>query len=102
MAGGVAILATGLVFGMLAKQTESTAGRTQNGPMLGITRAQAKQAQTQAMLSNVLVGVGGAAMAGGAVWFFLSPTYETPTHPEVERNEPGGGFGFTVGAGGSF
>ncbi|MBX7115353.1 MAG: PEGA domain-containing protein [Myxococcaceae bacterium] len=100
--GGAAILATGLVFGMLAKQTESTAGRTQNGAVVGITRAQAKQAQTQAMLSNVLVGVVGAAMAGGAVWFILSPTYETPNHPDAERGEPGGGFGFTASVGGSF
>jgi hypothetical protein len=101
MAGGVAVAAVGLVLGLVAKGTERMALSSQQGNLVGISRAQAKQAQTQAMLSNVLVGVGGAAVAGGAVWFFMAPKYLAA--PDNTKAEPSGaGFGFTLGVGGSF
>lgn len=101
MAGGVAMVATGLVLGLMAKQTERTALASRQGNIVSIGRDDAKRAQTQALLSNVLVGAGGAVAAGGAVWFFLSPKYEAAPAVDAAPSD-GAGFGFTIGAGGTF
>ncbi len=94
--GGMVALAAGAGLGASA---QATAGRfvdaNQDG-ILDVTRAEAMTAQRNALLANVLMGVGGAAIAGGAAWMFIGPA------PQPSVASAGGGMGLTVMAGGTF
>lgn len=69
---GAAAVAVGIGFGQSAQgvKTRLAAG----GDPVGVTRAEAKAAPMSALLANVLVGAGAAAVAGGVTWIILTPT----------------------------
>ncbi|MFT3835991.1 MAG: PEGA domain-containing protein [Myxococcaceae bacterium] len=102
---GVACVVVGLVLGSQAKSIEGKAVDANMDGRLDITRAQAKSAQGDALAANVLVGVGAAAIAGGAIWFFAVPGkvkhVDEATGGEGAGSS-GGGFGITMGVGGRF
>ncbi|MFL5319467.1 MAG: hypothetical protein ACJ790_07400 [Myxococcaceae bacterium] len=101
VAGAVAI-GVGAVFGSQAKSIEHRATKDDNG-IYNITRTEMQTAKSNALLANILMGVGGAAVAGGTIWMFVAPG---TAKAEPVRNGPeepeGAGGGFTIGAGGTF
>ncbi len=101
VAGAVAVV-VGVVLGQNAKAIEAKAVDANQDGRLDITRSQAKSAQTDALLANVLVGAGGAAIAGGAIWFFVAPG--KVRHVEEPTDVSGGssGTGVMLGVGGRF
>lgn len=82
LAGAIAA-GVGIGFGQAAQgvKTRLDAG----GDPVGVTRAEAKSAPTNALLANVLVGVGAAAVAGGVTWIILTPTAPAPA-PVIKPN----------------
>lgn len=98
VAGAVAV-GVGIAFGQMAAgvQKQVDAG----GDPVGVTRAAAKAAPTQAMLANILVGAGAAMIAGGAVWVILTPTTTTTTSVE-QPGETTTTTGAMFGVGGTF
>lgn len=96
---GAAAAGVGVAFGQMAagaqRQVDSGADP------VGVTRAQAKAAPTQALLANIFVGVGAAMVAGGTVWVILTPTGSAPG-PSVEPGEASGATGAMLGIGGTF
>jgi hypothetical protein len=100
---GVACVVVGLVLGSQAKSIEGKAVDANMDGRLDITRAQAKSAQGDALAANVLVGVGAAAIAGGAIWFFAVPgKVKHIEEPAGDTGSAGAGFGVTMGVGGRF
>ncbi len=99
---GVAAAGVGLAFGAMAQGTASKAAQPDADGVVPVTRAQARAAQTNALLANVLVGSGAALVAGGGVWMFLVPTTSRTTAVETAPPAEGGGFGVMIGAGGTF
>jgi hypothetical protein len=97
---GLVAAGVGVGLGMSAKSVEARAKPDGNG-VVPISRTAAKGAQTNAMIANVLVGVGAAATVGGAVWFILTPSAGKKKE-EAPPVDTGGGFGVMVGYGGSF
>jgi len=97
---GLAAVGVGIGLGMMAKGVEARAKPDANG-VVPISRTAAKGAQTNAMIANVLVGVGAAATVGGGLWFALTPG-ATKKKEEAAPVDSGGGFGAMVGYGGSF
>lgn len=95
---GAAAVGTGLFFGKMASDTQRKVEA--GGNPVDLTRAQAKAAPTQALVANILVGVGAAMVAGGATWFFLTPT----TMAAVEGGDGGDAAttGLMLTVGGSF
>jgi hypothetical protein len=69
---------------------------------VGVTRAEAKAAQTNAILADVLVGVGAALVAGGVTWVVLTPTVGPVKKPTVEPGESTGINGAVLSFSGSF
>lgn len=95
---GAAAVAVGIGFGQSAQgvKTKLEAG----GDPVAVTRADAKAAPTSALLANVLVGAGAAAVAGGVTWIILTPTPggaparaapKTGTGEPTETTTPGPG-----------
>ncbi|MBL8920124.1 MAG: hypothetical protein JNJ54_14760 [Myxococcaceae bacterium] len=92
---GVVAAGVGVVFGVLANGARArVTGATQDGQGLitSLTQRQAQtleqQARSQAVLANVLFGVGGALAAAGVVLFFVgAPTSEAPVSLTIA---PGG------------
>jgi hypothetical protein len=97
---GVASLAAGTLFGLLAQNTRSDVARRSmmvdsSNDIKGITQDQAQgltqRGNLQALLANVLWGVGGGLLvAGSVIWFFGRDVFVVP----------GGGGG--IGLGGRF
>ena len=102
-AAGAIALASGIGFGVSAGSIEERAGDADGDGIRDITRAEALTARSHAMLANVLVGVGAAALTGGGLWFFLEPA---PTLPRPEGADEPGESGRSAGliftAGGAF
>lgn len=107
VAGGAA-MAVGLGFGLSAQGVK--AKLEAGGDPVRVTRAEAKVAPTNAMVANVLVGVGAAAVAGGVTWMALAPTPPAPASPPVPKTGTGeptetttpGPTGAIFSVGGSF
>ncbi len=79
MAGGVVVAGLGAVFGVMAKGQQSridNAATNAQGQVTGITQKEAYQldasARTNALIANVMFGVGGALAAGGLVLTLVS------------------------------
>lgn len=81
---GAIAVGAGIAFGQSAQgvKTKLEAG----GDPVGVTRAEAKQAPANAMLANVLVGAGSAAVAGGVTWIVLTLP---PPPPKVQKTGTG-------------
>lgn len=92
---GVALTGTGVAFGLLTKDTQdeydSLAGRAQ----LDLERLQELQdeGERNALLTNILIGTGVAAIAAGVVLFFVEGGGETPVEGEATTVTPNFGFG---------
>lgn len=106
---GAILIGVGFTFGGIAKSTENRAvDRDPADGIIDITRSQANTAKTQALLANVLVSVGGVALAAGAIWAFVIPMIPTksggarPSGPSSPGDPEGSGFGFSAGLGGTF
>lgn len=99
-AGGVVAAAVGVVLGQSASSvtTRIKAG----GDPLPVTRAEAKAAQTNAILADVLVGVGAALVAGGVTWIVLTPTVGPVKKPTIEPGESSGVNGAVLSFSGTF
>lgn len=100
---GAGAIATGIAFGQSAQnvKTRVEAG----GDPVQVTRAQAKGAPTQALLANVLVGAGAAAVAGGVTWIIVTLPPPAPTEsvkPVIEPTESVTPAGAMLRIGGSF
>ena len=59
------------------------------GDPVGVTRAEAKAAPTSALLANILVGAGAAAVVGGVTWIVLTPTPGAPAAAPVPKTGTG-------------
>lgn len=70
---GVAALATGVVFGLLAESTEGDWADAPTATMAQVDAALAlrDRAETQATVANILLGVGGALVVAGAALFVV-------------------------------
>ena len=68
---GAAAVGVGIVFGQSAVKVKGLLAA--GGDPVGVTRADAKAAPTSALLANVLVAAGGAAVVGGVTWVVLTP-----------------------------
>lgn len=81
---GVAGLIAGGVFGLLAKSKNDEALQPENCPTATRCTAQGlmltDQANSRALVSTILVIVGGAATAGGALLFFTAPSGKGAGH----------------------
>ncbi len=81
---GAAAVATGIAFGQSAAGVKSKLDA--GGDPVGVTRADAKNAPTNAVLANVLVAAGGAAVVGGVTWIILTPSAAPPPPPAPKIN----------------
>ncbi len=101
---GAAAVATGVILGQSAQnvKTRIEAG----GNPVAVTRAEAKDAPTQALLANILVGAGAAAVAGGVTWIIVTLPPPVPTStgvkPTLEPTESVNPSGAMIRFGGSF
>jgi hypothetical protein len=99
-------IAAGVGFGLGASSQAVQQRIDQGGVPVQVTRAEAQGAATSAVLANVLVGVGGAALVGGVTWIILTPT-PPPDPNSVEPTDltpaaPSGPAGLTFSFGGTF
>lgn len=95
--GGLAAIAAGAGMGASAQSVAARAVDANGDGVLDITRGEAMAAERNALLGNVLMGVGGAVAVGGAVWMFVAPGPRPAT-----ASAGAGGMGLTVVAGGTF
>lgn len=97
-AGGAIAVGVGIGLGQSAAgANKAIASGTTPVPM---TRSQAKAAATSALLANILVGVGAAAIAGGVTWVIVTPT--VAERPRVEPAESTQVNGAVIELGGTF
>jgi hypothetical protein len=84
---GAAAIAIGVAYGQSAQgvKTKLEAG----GDPVALTRAEAKAAPTSALLANILVGAGAAAVAGGVTWIILTPSDAPPAPAPVPKTGTG-------------
>ncbi len=103
-AAGVVATIVGFAMGASAQATAAKAVDANHDGAVDISRAEAAAARTQATMANVLVPVGLAAVAGGAIWFFLTPRSAPdaplPVSPTEATDAPSSGF--MLGFGGTF
>jgi hypothetical protein len=94
---GLAVAGAGVYFGHTAKSIEKRGIDTVGNGIIDITRKEANRAKLYALLSNILMGSGGAMVAGGTIWMFVAPgkVAENPLD-DVQRT------GVVVGMGGTF
>jgi hypothetical protein len=105
-AAGLVAMAVGFYFGATAANIEKRAVPGGDG-ILGITRAQALSAQTDATMATILITAGAVVLAGGAAWAFVLPIFQkkpaaAPAAPGPSEGGEGSGFGVTLGVGGHF
>ncbi|HEY1088428.1 MAG TPA: PEGA domain-containing protein [Archangium sp.] len=97
-----AVLA-GVGFGLGASSQAVQQRIDRGGVPVGVTRAEAQGAATSAVLANVLVATGGAALVGGVTWIILTPTPPPdPNSLEPTDTTPAGPSGLTLSLGGTF
>jgi hypothetical protein len=82
-AGGVLVVAAGLTVGALMQSTENQYGdRTIQTPMQAkIANDDRKRGEQQALVANVLIGVGAAALLAGGIWFAVSMAADSEPKP---------------------
>ena len=82
---GVALIGASVVFGLAAKSSEDEYANAPVTTRAEIDAANDKldTAQSQATISNVTLGLGLAAVAGAAVWWFLDDGSERPVSAAV-------------------
>ncbi len=83
---GVAVLGAGVVVGIVALQSRSSleqmcGGDVTHCPDTPATRAALGTLSTQSIVTDVMYGVGGAAIIAGVLWYALSPA--RPSTPAV-------------------
>jgi hypothetical protein len=100
LAGAIAA-GVGVAFGQSAAAVNRTLA---TGGVVALTRSQAKAGVTQALLANILVSVGAAAMVGGVTWVILTPSFggASGDKPKVEPTESTNVNGFVLEFGGRF
>ncbi len=76
---GAAAVGIGVAFGQSAQDVNARLAA--GGDPVAITRANAKAGPTSALLANVLVAAGGAAVVGGVTWIILTPGPRAPEAP---------------------
>jgi len=104
---GLAALGTGIALGL---QVQAVAQRTRDANrdgLLDVTRAELLNAYNTAPYANGLMAAGGALTAGGALWFFLTPTPAPVAAPPPPSSEPSASrspvpAGLRIGVGGAF
>jgi len=84
---GAAAVGVGVAFGQSAQGVKTKLA--EGGDPVGVTRAEAKNAPTNALLANVLVGAGAAAVVGGVTWIILTPSGAPPAPAPVPRTGTG-------------
>ena len=87
--GGLALSVAGVVLGLVASSVGAKIHARGESVDVNVTRTQAKAAATEATLANIMVPLGLAAAAGGAVWFLLQPP--VPSTAVAAPAENGGG-----------
>jgi|GEM_PF-1055807 len=94
---GVAVAGAGVYCGLTAKSIEKRGIDANKNNILDITRKEANQGKLFALLTNILIGSGGAMVAGGTIWMFVAPG-------KVAENplDDVGSVGLLVGMGGTF
>jgi hypothetical protein len=102
-AAGAVAAGVGIAFGQMAMATRRAIDA--GGDPVGVTRAQAKNASTQALLANILVATGAAMAVGGTVWVLLTPSDANASplpalHPD--GRETGAGARVLLHLGGTF
>ena len=98
---GVVACAVGVGLGLSARGVEGRAVDKNGDGIVEVTRAEAQSAKSKALMANVLVGAGAAAVAGGTVWFFLTPS-KAPAPKKKEDGAPANATGTTEGSGGGW
>lgn len=92
---GAIVTIIGFVVGAGALAVQSRAKDLDGDGVVEVTRLDAKRAQGSAVLANVLVGLGVAAIAGGSIWIAVTPP---SPHRVDEPGESGlGAMGITLG-----
>jgi hypothetical protein len=95
-AAGAVALAVGAGVGSSVSSFQKRAVDANGDGVLDVTRAELAGAQRNALIANVLMGVGAAAVGAGAIWFFVEPA---PPASPVGSASSGG---LVLGAGGVF
>ena len=101
---GVAAIVAGAIMAGTAMGAPAQADPDGDG-IANIPRSQLKDAQGSATGGTVLMVVGAAAVAGGGLWFFLTPsrtTVDGPRGPDEGDGAPTTHLGVMFGAGGTF
>jgi hypothetical protein len=84
---GAVAVGTGIALGQSAQGVKTKLGA--GGDPVGVTRTEAKAAPTNALLANILVGVGSAAVVGGVTWIIVTLPPPPPTVPvKTNAGEP--------------
>lgn len=81
---GAAAVGVGIAYGLSAQDVKDRLA--QGGDPVNVNRAEAKAAPTSALLANILVGAGAAAVVGGVTWIVLTPTPGGPAAPGPRPN----------------
>lgn len=84
---GAAAVAVGVGFGQGAQDVRNRL--TAGGDPVNVTRTEARAAPTSALLANILVGAGAAAVAGGVTWIILTPSPGAPAAAPVPKTGTG-------------
>jgi hypothetical protein len=82
---GVVVLGSGLVVGLIAKGTQSDYGKlpVNDGAQAKIASDKLSSGRSQALISNVLLGVGAAALVAGGVWLALALSQHEQAAPQT-------------------
>jgi len=84
---GAGAVAAGVILGQQAMSVKSKVEA--GGDPVGLTRAEAKTAPTNALLSNIFVAGGAAAVAGGVTWILVTLPPPAPKVPvKTNSGEP--------------
>lgn len=95
-------IAAGVGAGLGASSQSVKQRLASGGVPTPVTRTEAQGAATSAMLGSALMGVGGAAVAGGVVWMILTPTAVDTNAAEPTDATLSGPSGLTLSIGGTF
>ncbi len=96
---GAAAVVTGVILVVQAQAVSKQINGTTPGQPVEVSRADAKAAPTKNIVGDVLMGVGGAAMAGGITWIAVTLAPEPPKAiiKTIEPNETATGGMIYIG-----
>ncbi|MFT3708349.1 MAG: PEGA domain-containing protein [Archangium sp.] len=84
---GAIAVGTGIALGQVASGVNKKLGM--GGDPVGLTRQEAKDGPAQALMANIFVGAGAAAMVGGVTWIIVSlPPPPPKVVPKTGTGEP--------------